>query len=72
MTDWISAKKPPEKSGRYIVAEDGWMVKDAHWDGEHWLRGTSLYVTHWMPLPDHPDFDSHDASGIGFRVPGGT
>ena len=51
---WISMKTPPKKTGSYLVAEDGWRVRDASWDGQRWLRKCSLFATHWQELPDPP------------------
>ncbi len=55
--EWAPAQSPPNEHGLILVAANG-DVFEAQWAGyfatkifENRLVG----VTHWMPLPKHPD-----------------
>jgi hypothetical protein len=48
---WISVKdKLPETGERIILAYKSGTVKES----PAWAVEFSEYVTHWMPMPDHP------------------
>ena len=59
---WTKLPKPPEKSGRYIVAHRGHAIVTHYLDPnyEHWAAGTKtgwqdpldFCPTHWMELPN--------------------
>lgn len=61
MGEWVSVKdRLPEKLGSYLCAfKDGrvGLCRFVAW--RYWWEEGTMYplptVTHWMPLPDHPE-----------------
>jgi len=67
MSSWIkcSDRLPEEHKNVIVCLENGW-VGAARRMGHEWYRGlfggsTIMFsVTHWMPLPEPPEDDSHE------------
>lgn len=71
MNEWISVEdRLPEKDGRYLCRYGfgsidylitGCLSYIATDQEPHWQHASmGLIVTHWMPLPEPPEVQSHD------------
>ena len=72
---WISVKERLPETNKYCLVAIkvygyGDMYSDvAMYDGELWVQDAGAYfdiidkgeVTHWMPMPEPPEEDAHDA-----------
>lgn len=59
MSNWISVKdRMPDKVGIYLVATDSHRIAMATNHGNNGTVAARAFadsVTHWMPLPQHPE-----------------